>query len=90
MEALGLLAIPVGLASLVCWVMVLIKMFKTAGVLHGIIGIICGLYALIWGWMHKEEVGRNLMLIWTVLIVLGIILNVVARGSAGVGTPAVP
>ena len=62
MEALGLLAIPVGLGSLICWVIVLIKMFKTDGVVPGIIGIICGLYALIWGWQHKDLVGNTLML----------------------------
>jgi hypothetical protein len=43
-----ILASLVGLASLVCFVMVLIKQFQTAGALHGIIGLItCGIWTFI-------------------------------------------
>jgi hypothetical protein len=39
-----ILATLVGLASLVCFVMVLIEQFQTAGPLHGIIGLLtCGI-----------------------------------------------
>ena len=65
-----------GLGSLVCFVMVLIKLFKKQGVGLGILGIICVLYTFIWGWIHAKKQGiQNIMLIWTVLIVLGMILN---------------
>ena len=37
---IGILNMLVGLGSLVCFVMVLIKQFQTAGALHGIIGLI--------------------------------------------------
>jgi hypothetical protein len=63
-----ILATLVGLASLVCFVMVLIKQFQTAGPLHGIIGLLtCG--------------------IWTGLIVLAIILNMMGGMAmlAGLG-----
>ena len=72
-----ILASLVGLASLVCFVIVLIKQFQTAGPLHGIIGLItCGIWTFIWGWMRAATLNiKNIMLIWTVLIVLGIVLN---------------
>lgn len=72
---LGLLAMVVGLAWLVCFVMVLIKMFQTEGPLYGILGLICGLYAMIWGWMNAEKLNiKNLMMAWTGLTVLYFIL----------------
>jgi hypothetical protein len=56
-----------------------IKLFQTEGVLYGILGLICGLYALIWGWMNAEKMNiKNLMLIWTGLLVAGIVLQVLA------------
>ena len=61
----------IGLGALVCWIMVLIRMFK-AGVLTGILGLVCGLYAFIWGWLHSGEGLRNVMIIWTILIIAAI------------------
>lgn len=66
----------VGLGALVCWILVLIKMFKKEGVLLGILGIICALWTLIWGIInHKKEGITNLMLIWIILIIISIVLN---------------
>lgn len=82
MQALSTL---VSLGSLVCFVMVLIKLFQQKGVLHGILGIICGLYTFIWGWMESGKLGiKNLMMIWTALIVVSVILNVLVLKSAQV------
>jgi hypothetical protein len=74
----------VGLGSLVCFVMVLIKQFQDAGPMHGIIGLLtCGIWTLIWGWMNATRLGiKNLMMAWTGLFVLGIILQVVGLGAA--------
>jgi hypothetical protein len=73
---IGILAAIVGIGSLVCWIMVLIKMFQGAGVLQGILGIICGLWAFIWGWMNAGTYGiKNVMIVWSVLVVLGVIFN---------------
>jgi hypothetical protein len=70
-----ILTMLVGLAMLVVYVMVLIKLFQNAGALHGILGIICGLYTFIWGWMNSGKLNiRNLMIIWTVLIIVYSIL----------------
>ena len=81
---LGILALLVGLGSLACFVIVLIKLFQNEGVLQGIIGLICGLYTFIWGWMNASKLNiRNLMLIWTVLIVISLILNVMSGAFAG-------
>jgi hypothetical protein len=35
------------LACLVCYVIVLVKLFKDKGALHGALGLLCGLYAFI-------------------------------------------
>jgi hypothetical protein len=82
------------LGSIVCWIMVLIRMFKDAGVVHGIIGILCSLYAFIWGWMNAGKLGlRNLMLAWTAILVLYIILAIAFGGfnySYSVGGPVTP
>lgn len=68
--------------AFVVQILVVVKMFQNAGVVHGILGIICGLYAFIWGWMNSNKLGiKNLMLIWTALIILIIILNFVFGAS---------
>lgn len=59
-----------GLGSLICWIVVVIKMFQKEGVLNGILAIICSLYAYIWGWMHQEDAGKQLMIGWTVCILI--------------------
>ena len=64
------------LGSIVCWVIVLIKMFSDE-VVQGVLGLICGLWAFIWGWIHADEHGlRTVMLAWSACIVLGIVFSV--------------
>ena len=47
-----------------------------AGVLHGILGIICSLYPFIWGWMNADRLNiKNTMIYWSIAIVVSIILN---------------
>jgi hypothetical protein len=79
---LGILAMVVGLVCLICWILVLIKQFQNGGVVHGIIGIItCGIWTLIWGWMNAGKLNiRNLMLIWTLLLVVYFILLFMSGG----------
>jgi hypothetical protein len=79
-----ILASLVGLGSLVCFVMVLIKQFQTAGALHGIIGLItCGIWTFIWGWMRASTLNiKNIMLAWTGLIVLTFVLNMMGAMAA--------
>ena len=87
---IGILALIVCLGSLICWIMVLIKQFQNAGPIHGIIGIItCGIWTLIWGWMNAAKLNiKNIMMIWTVLIILYLILAMMGGGfSYSLGTP---
>jgi hypothetical protein len=81
---MGILAMLVGLVSLVMFILVLIKQFQTAGAVHGIIGIVtCGIWTFIWGWMNAGKLNiRNLMLIWTAAIIISIVLNILAGGMA--------
>ena len=77
---IDILAVIVGLGSLVCWIMILIKLFNDEGALKGILGIICGIYAFIWGWqkagVHNH---KNVMIAWSICLVLGIIFNVMMQ-----------
>ncbi len=76
MEILGYLASAV---SLVCWIMVLIKLFDE-GVLQGILGIICGLWAFVWGWMNVGPNNqKNVMIAWTIALIVSIAANVAMR-----------
>jgi len=79
---MGILSMLVGLVILVVFIMVLIKQFQNAGAVHGIIGIItCGIWTFIWGWLNAGKLNiRNLMMIWTALIILNIILTVLGGG----------
>jgi hypothetical protein len=78
------------IGSLVCWVMVLIKMFPAEGPLKGILAVICGLYAFIWGWMNAAKFNlRNIMLAWTACFVVSLVLGMMGGMSAvgGMRTP---
>jgi len=78
---LGILGVILWIGCVVCFVIVLIKLFQENGVLHGILGLICSLYTFIWGWMNATRLGiRNIMMIWTLLLILSIIINVATGG----------
>lgn len=79
MSPIGLVLLSVGgIGSLVCWIMVLIKMFQTEKPLIGVLGILCNLWAFIWGWMKSTSLGlKKVMILWTLCLVLAIIGNVI-------------
>jgi len=87
---LPILGMLVGLGCLICWIIVLIKLFQNEGALKGILGIICPLYTFIWGWMNATRLSiKNIMMIWTLLVIVSIIINVMTGGfSYSLGTPA--
>lgn len=66
-----------GIGGLICFIMVLIKQFQTAGAVHGIIGIVtCGIWTFIWGWMNANNLNiKNIMIIWTLLWVACLAFN---------------
>jgi len=79
---IGGLLVLVGIGSLVCWIMVLIKIFKD-NVGLGILGIFCGLFTFIYGWVKAKEYQiQKVMLAWTVLIVVSTILSMVYSAMA--------
>jgi hypothetical protein len=76
---LPIIAIVVGICSLICWILVIVKIFQEGSVGLGILAIICPLFAFIYGWMKVNEYGiRNIMLAWTACIVINLILNFAA------------
>lgn len=85
---LGILGLILWLGCLICFIMVLIKLFQENGALHGILGLICGLYTFIWGWINANRLNiKNIMIIWTLLIIVSIIVNVMGGGfSYSLGT----
>jgi hypothetical protein len=89
---MSILIMLVALADVVVAIMVLVKLFQNEGALKGILGLICGLYTFIWGWMNANRLGiKNLMIIWTLLIILLIILQVAFGGAMALrGMPTTP
>lgn len=84
---LSLLAFLVALGSLICFIIVLIKLFQNEGALKGILGLICSLYTFIWGWMNATRLNiKNIMMIWTLLIIVMCVLNF-AFGAFSYGYP---
>jgi len=80
----------VNIVALICFVIVLIKQFQNAGVVHGIIGIVtCGIWTFIWGWMNATKVNvKNIMLIWTLVIVVCLILGFMGGWNFSMGSNA--
>lgn len=68
--------------TLVCWILVLIRLFQTGrtGVaIASLLLSLCGigpLVALIYGWLHVDELRvRNIVYLWTACLAAGIILG---------------
>lgn len=79
----SILSIIAGIGSLICWIMVLIKMFPAEGALKGILAIICALYAFIWGWINASRFNlKNVMIAWSVCILISIFAGILQGGSA--------
>jgi hypothetical protein len=89
MGGLQILNMLVSLGSIICFIIVLIKLFQNEGALKGILGIICGLYTFIWGWMNATKLNiKNIMIIWTLLIIVSIVLGMMGGSFMySVGTP---
>jgi hypothetical protein len=79
----SVLSIVAGLANVVLAIMVLVKLFQTEGAGKGILGLICGLYTFIWGWMkHKELEITQIMTWWSILIVVNLIISAIASAQS--------
>ena len=87
---LVILAWVVLVGMVICQIIVAIKIFQNDGALKGILALICGLFGLIWGWINAARLGiKNIMIIWTVLIILYCILAAMGgvSFSYSMGTP---
>jgi uncharacterized membrane protein len=84
MIAIGMTLLAIGgIGSLICWIMVLIKMFQNEKPLIGILGILCSLWAFIWGWTKASTLGlKKTMLIWSGCIVLTVVAQVITGMGA--------
>ena len=72
----------ISLVSVVCWIMTLIKIFKQ-NVGLGILGIVCGLFAFIYGWVKTKEFdNKKVMIAWTVAFAGTIVLQILGAGAA--------
>jgi len=87
----GILALLALIGCAILWIIVLIKIFQNDGALKGIIGLLCWLFAFIWGWMHANRLGvKQIMMIWTVLLILYVVFSMLSGGfnySYNLGTP---
>lgn len=82
----SILALLCNLAAIVFFILILIKMFKTAGAVQGILGLICALWAFIWGWMNaKDEKFQNIPVMWgwTGAILLSFVFSFLGGMFAG-------
>ena len=71
------------IASLVCFIIVLTKLFPKEGVGMGIFGIICGIYTFIWGWQNANALDiKNVMIAWSFCIGINIVVNVLATSAS--------
>ena len=78
----------VSIGFLICYIRVLVALFKREGVGLGILGILCSLYPYIWGWIKSAELGlRKVMIWWTgFLVVLVGMWCVVLAGMVGIAS----
>ncbi len=79
-----------GLISLVCFILVVVKMFQNGQTGVGIASIVLllccigGLVAFVFGWMKANEWGiKNVMLAWTGGIGLSILGNILTAAGGG-------
>ena len=86
----SLLAMVIGLGSLVCFILTLIKMFQSDETTMGIVCIVtfflCGLGALIAfivGWINASKwQNQQVMFFWTCCIIANIVLSVLGFAIA--------
>jgi hypothetical protein len=81
------IAVLVGLFAFVLQIMLLVKIFKHAGVGLGILGIFCGPFAFIWGWMKAKELGMKKLMTW---LTISIIVSAIAYGAGTASLVSAP
>jgi hypothetical protein len=78
-----ILLILAALTNLVCWIIILVKLFKNGDTVTGVIGIFCGLVAYIVGWTKSDELdSTKVMLVWTVAIIAQVAITFSIQSGA--------
>lgn len=77
MEALlVIVTLGLGIAQLVCWVIVMVKLFQNNDIMLGVLGIFCGLITFIAGWIKADELNaKKVMTIWTALWIIHMLVT---------------
>ena len=76
-----ILMVAAMVVSLICWIMILVKIFKE-NIGLGILGILCSLFAFIYGWVRVQEYqAKNIMLIWTIAWIVAIVAQALGAGE---------
>jgi photosystem II stability/assembly factor-like uncharacterized protein len=65
--AIFALAVVSAIGALVCFIWVLIRLFRARGIWWALVGFLFGPYAFVWGWLdaHRRK-HRRLVIVWTV------------------------
>ena len=80
---LAIIQIIAGIASFVCYILVVVAMFQNDEALLGILCIVlCGpLFAFVMGWIKAGEMGiNNIMLAWTTCVLIGLVCTGLGSG----------
>ncbi len=80
-----ILQVIVGLVSLACFILVVVKMFQNGQTALGVVCIVLlfcvgigALIAFIIGWVNAQRWGiTNIMVAWSVCVVIGVALSIV-------------
>lgn len=72
------IAFLVGLFGVVLHIMLLVKLFKHGGAGLGILGIFCGPFTFIWGWMKSNQFGMKKLMTW---LTIAIIVSAIAYAA---------
>jgi len=74
MSALFYLA---GVVQFVCFIIVVVKIFQAGNIGIGVVSILCGLVAFVYGWVKANELdAQKIMLVWTIALVAQIAIGV--------------
>ena len=84
----GFLATVITIATfvgaLICWIIILVKLFQAGYTVQGVLGIFCGIVAFIYGWAKADEMdAKPIMLAWTACIV-AYVISLFVTASSGV------
>ena len=71
------------LGSLVCWIIVLAKLFSNGYTTQGLLGLLCGIVAYIYGWSKADDLDvRPVMYAWTGCIIGYLVMVFRIAGNA--------